>query len=55
MFNYYFTFGLGQSILKHYFVKIQAHNEDEARNIMFSNFGKHWCWCYNEQEWQKGI
>lgn len=52
--NYYFTFGVGQSILKHYYVKIEAENEDIARDIMFSNFGNKWCWCYNEEDWTKG-
>ena len=50
--NFYFTFGCGMGLSKHYVI-IKAHTEYGARDRMVELFGKHWCTSYNEERWQE--
>ena len=49
--KYYFTFGVGSPLGKHYHV-IEADSEKEAREEMFRLFGNEWAFDYTEQEWK---
>ena len=49
--KYYFTFGMGQTLLANRFVEIEAEDYETAREIMIESFGKMWCWQYTEKEW----
>jgi len=49
--KYYFTFGMGQSLLANRYVEIEAETLQEAREIMVESFGTKWAFSYNEKEW----
>lgn len=49
--KYYFTFGIGQSLLANRYVEIEAKNYDAAREIMEESFGTKWAFQYTENEW----
>lgn len=49
--KFYFTFGIGQSLLANRFVEIEAGDYETAREIMIESFGTKWCWQYTEKEW----
>lgn len=49
--KYYFTFGIGQSLLANRYIEIDAENYETAREIMLESFGTIWCWQYTEKEW----
>ena len=51
--KFYFTFGIGQSLLANRFVEIEAENYEAAREIMVETFGLFWCWQYTEKEWSE--
>ncbi len=52
--KYYFTFGQSHThpetgeLMKDYWVEISASDCDQAREIMFNNFGKKWSIQYDE-------
>lgn len=49
--KFYFTFGIGQSLLANRYVEIEAENYEAAREIMIESFHREWCWQYTEKEW----
>lgn len=49
--KFYFTFGIGQTLLANRYVEIAAENYEAARKIMVESFGTKWCWQYTEKEW----
>lgn len=49
--KYYFTFGIGQSLLANRYVEIEAENYEAAREIMIESFGTKWAFQYTEEEW----
>ena len=49
--KFYFTFGIGQSLLANRYVEIQAETFGDARKIMEESFGTKWSFSYNEKEW----
>lgn len=49
--KYYFTFGIGQSLLANRYVEIDAENYEAAREIMIESFGIKWAFQYTEKEW----
>ena len=49
--KYYFTFGIGQSLLANRYVVIEAENYEAAREIMVESFGTKWAFQYTEKEW----
>lgn len=49
--KYYFTFGIGQSLLANRYVEIEAENHEAAREIMEESFGTKWAFLYTEKEW----
>lgn len=49
--KFYFTFGIGQTLLANRYVEIEAENYEAAREIMLESFGTEWCWQYTEKEW----
>ena len=49
--KYYFTFGIGQSLLANRYIEIEAETFGDARKIMVESFGTKWCWQYTEEEW----
>lgn len=49
--KYYFTFGIGQSILANRYVLIEAENYEAAREIMLESFGTKWAFQHTENEW----
>lgn len=51
--KYYFTFGIGQTLLANRYVEIEAENYETAREIMLESFGTNWCWQYTEKEWSE--
>ena len=51
--KFYFTFGIGQSLLANRFVKIAAESYDEAREILVESFGTKWAFQYPEEEWRE--
>ena len=48
--KYYFTFGIGQTLLANRYVEIEAENYEAAREIMVESFGSKWSFSYNEKE-----
>lgn len=50
--KYFFTFGIGQTLLANRYVLIEAENYEAAREIMVETFGLLWCWQYAEKEWR---
>ena len=51
--KYYFTFGIGQSLLANRFVKITAESYENAQKIMCESFGTKWAFQHDEDEWQE--
>lgn len=49
--KFYFTFGIGQSLLANRYVEIEAETIQEARDIMEESFDQNWCDIYTENEW----
>lgn len=49
--KFYFTFGIGQTLLANKYVVIKAETYGEARDIMVESFGTKWAFQYNELEW----
>lgn len=49
--KFYFTFGIGQSLLANRYVVIEAENYEAAREIMVESFGTKWAFQYTEEEW----
>ena len=47
--NYYFTFGIGQSLLANRYVEIEAENYEAAREIMVESFGTKFAFQYSEE------
>lgn len=58
---FYFTFGQihrhvhTDEPMKDYYVKIHARDEFDARLCMVDEYGRQWCGCYTETEFQKSI
>lgn len=51
--KYYFTFGIGQTLLANRYVEIEAETFIKARERMITSFGSNWCYQYPEEEWVK--
>lgn len=49
--KYFFTFGIGQTLLANRYVEIEAENYEAAREIMVESFGTKWAFQYTENEW----
>ena len=49
--KYYFTFGIGQSLLANRYVEIEAKTLQEASDIMEGSFDQNWGDVYPENEW----
>lgn len=47
--TWFFTFGLGQGMLAHKYVKLHGDREG-ARQKMIEAFGGNWCYQYSEAE-----
>ena len=47
--SYYFTFGIGQSLLANRYVEIEAENYEAAREIMIESFGTKFAFQYSEE------
>lgn len=47
--KYYFTFGIGQSLLANRYVEIEAENYEAAREIMIESFGTKFAFQYSEE------
>jgi hypothetical protein len=41
--KFYFTFGIGQSLLANRYVEIEAENYKDARHIMMESYGSRNC------------
>ena len=48
--KYYFTFCFNQKHSQQ-FVVIHAEDNEQARDKMFSMYGKEWGFCYDEERW----
>lgn len=49
--KFYFTFGIGKSLLANRYVVIEAESYEAAREIMIESFGTKWAFQYTEKEW----
>lgn len=47
--KYYFTFGIGQTLLANRYVEIEAENYETAREIMLESFGTKFAFQYSEE------
>jgi len=53
LYPYFFTFGMGQTILAKSYVRVEAPTEDAARQLMSESFGNKWAFCYTEKQFLK--